>query len=93
MQSRQIDKDRKQGGGRQGLWEGERSYSPAESQVSGRKNVETHGGDGCTIDECVRYHSPVHLKTVKWSILGCVYFTTGSKKERKKIPSQRTNIV
>ena len=64
--------------------EGEGSCGPAESQVSGRKNVERHGGDGCRIDECIRYHSPVHLKTVKWSIVCCVYFTTGSKKERKK---------
>ena len=28
------------------------------------------------------------LKMLKWSILCCVYFTTGRKKERKKTPSE-----
>ena len=46
-----MDKDRKQGGGCQGLWEGEVSSGPVEPQVSGRKKMEMHGGDGCTRDE------------------------------------------
>ena len=52
LQSRQIHKDRKQGGGCQGLWEGEASLVQWSLRFQEeRKNMEMHGDDGCTRDE------------------------------------------